>query len=284
VGGEEGLVSMKLLHGIKNPTYFWGVETRGFAYGKTVIMDPGTDKSLLGVIDSGTTLLIIPTVMFDNFIHEMASKFHKDKDVDMVCVRQIDTGKLDHCYFNNTRCKDMFKVHGSKFEDISIVFGNFWFSISPETYFRDGNNHVDATNNTVPCCSLAIRRHKDDYEITRKMRFLVGNTFLKNFYSVYDYDMQEVRLGVNIHSKGKAKIRRYKDGESWSRDKGYSYIETYYKNHLRSLNTDWLRRVAVDLEVEPKVGNLNGDLPHESENFKVDMMKTIDTDWKPNEE
>ena len=39
-----------------------------------------------------------------------------------------------------------------------------------------------------------------------EQRFLIGNVFLKNFYSVYDYDSQSVRLGVNIHSEKFAKI------------------------------------------------------------------------------
>jgi len=39
--------------------------------------------------------------------------------------------------------------------------------------------------------------------------FLMGNTFLKNFVSVYDYDQQSVSLGVNIHSKNLAKAYKY---------------------------------------------------------------------------
>jgi len=37
----------------------------------------------------------------------------------------------------------------------------------------------------------------------------MGNTFLKNFVSVYDYDQQSVSLGVNIHSKNLAKAYKY---------------------------------------------------------------------------
>lgn len=36
--------------------------------------------------------------------------------------------------------------------------------------------------------------------------FLLGDTFLRNFYSVFDYDNQEVGLAVNISSKEWAKI------------------------------------------------------------------------------
>ena len=104
VGGEQGLVSMKLAGGRLNPTSFWGVKARGFAYGKTVLMDPGTESPLLGVIDSGSTLLILPTVLFENMVHIMAEKFHHDPLVDLVCVRARDTLRIESCYFNNTKC------------------------------------------------------------------------------------------------------------------------------------------------------------------------------------
>jgi hypothetical protein len=44
-------------------------------------------------------------------------------------------------------------------------------------------------------------------------RYLMGNTFLKNYLSVYDYDQQAVKLGVNIHSENLAKAYRY--DEKW---------------------------------------------------------------------
>lgn len=44
-------------------------------------------------------------------------------------------------------------------------------------------------------------------------KFLMGNTFLKNFVSVYDYDQQSVRLGVSLHSADYAKAYRYSKEE-----------------------------------------------------------------------
>lgn len=38
----------------------------------------------------------------------------------------------------------------------------------------------------------------------------MGNTFLKNFVSVYDFDQQQVRLGVNVHSEKLAKAYPFK--------------------------------------------------------------------------
>ena len=33
--------------------------------------------------------------------------------------------------------------------------------------------------------------------------YLVGGLFLQHFYSVYDFDKDEISLGINKHSEGK---------------------------------------------------------------------------------
>ena len=40
VGGEEGLVNLPMANEKINPTYFWGVNGWGMAYGETVVMNP----------------------------------------------------------------------------------------------------------------------------------------------------------------------------------------------------------------------------------------------------
>mmetsp|Transcript_1795 Transcript_1795/g.2348 ORF Transcript_1795/g.2348 Transcript_1795/m.2348 type:complete len:350 (+) Transcript_1795:1196-2245(+) len=252
VGGEEGLVSMPLVQGSKNPTDFWGVRTRGFAYGKTILMDPSSDDYLLGVVDSGTTLVIVPTVVYENLIHTMAEKFKHNKGIDMVCSRDIASNKIDHCYFNNTKCSGLMEKHADDFDDLKFVFGNFEFTLKPPTLFRDSKNNVEKTGKRVPCCSLGIRHHKDDIENPKRMRFLIGNIFLKNFYSVYDYDTQEVRLGVNTHSEGMASIRPFRDGKSWT--EGYQHIPKYFKTHLKKAEDDWKARETHDADNEEKSG------------------------------
>ena len=88
---------------------------------------------------------------------------------------------------------------------------------------------------------MGFRHHKDDYENPKRARFLVGNVFLKNFYSVYDYDQQEVRLGVNIHSKGLATIRKYKRGHTWSPAQGYKQLDFYNRRVLKKEEDDWMK-------------------------------------------
>lgn len=61
VGGEKGLKNIPMASEKVNPTHFWGVPGWGFAYGEQVLMDPAsTIKPLNSVIDSGTTLILIP--------------------------------------------------------------------------------------------------------------------------------------------------------------------------------------------------------------------------------
>lgn len=61
VGGAEGLYNCPLASLKVNPHHFWGIEGWGFAYGDKVIMDPSQYvQPINSVIDSGTTLVIVP--------------------------------------------------------------------------------------------------------------------------------------------------------------------------------------------------------------------------------
>lgn len=48
------------------------------------------------------------------------------------------------------------------------------------------------------------------------MLFLVGDVFLRNFYSVFDFEKDQLALGIDVHSKGKVKM--YKPGQKASFD------------------------------------------------------------------
>lgn len=113
---------MDLMRGKFNPTYFWGVKVRGFAYGKSVLHEPETENPILGVIDSGTTLAIIPTMVMENLATALAERFRNEEEIDLVCVRDknIASGFIENCYFNNTSCGDLFSKHGEMFEDFKF--------------------------------------------------------------------------------------------------------------------------------------------------------------------
>lgn len=52
--------------------------------------------------------------------------------------------------------------------------------------------------------------HKCRLPGKNKNLFLIGDAFLKHFYSVYDFDRDTLSLGVNMHSKNK--VSMYKPG------------------------------------------------------------------------
>lgn len=41
--------------------------------------------------------------------------------------------------------------------------------------------------------------------------YLVGDVFLRHFYSVYDFDKNQIAIGINTHSEGRVAL--YKPGE-----------------------------------------------------------------------
>ena len=104
--------------------------------------------------------------------------------------------------------------------------------------------------------------------------------FLKNFYSIYDYDQQEVRLGVNIHSKDVASIRPYREGD-WVE---YEELTHHQKTELPHKKDLYEWRTGLDRGLEKKIGATNGDLPQEQESYKTSQRDTIESDWKPNED
>ena len=198
---------MELLKGQLNPTMYWGVNGRGFKYGNQMLMDPEEEDPILAVIDSGTTLMILPQVIFDKTVNEIAKKMKDDHEVNMICTRAADVNDIEVCYFNNTSCDKIYK----KLDPIKFVFDQSVFELNSRGYLKDDINHVEETDKDVNACVIDMRSGKDkDHPEDR--RFLMGNTFLKNYYSVYDYDWQHVRLGVNVHSKSIAKAKMYQKG------------------------------------------------------------------------
>lgn len=77
---------------------------------------------------------------------------------------------------------------------------DYVFEINPEQYLYKSDEGK---------CYFVI--HKCKLPGKNANLFLIGDAFLKHFYSVYDFDKDQVSLGVNIHSKGK--VSMYKPGD-----------------------------------------------------------------------
>lgn len=221
VDGADGLFNMPLASRELNPTNYWGVEGQGFLYGNTMVYDPETEPPLLAVIDSGTTLCVIPYHIYDGLMMGIAKKLKHDKAVDFVCTREEGSEDLGPCYFNNTRCLDV----TSKLEPMKFIFGGIVYEIKIDAFLKDVNNDGQMDKAPPPPqpgekyeggCMFELRPAKDRQgaeDEQQEHKFLMGNTFLKNFVSVYDMDQQSVKLGVSVHSQHYAKAYKYNKEE-----------------------------------------------------------------------
>jgi len=77
---------------------------------------------------------------------------------------------------------------------------DYVFEINPQQYLYKSNHNK---------CYFVI--HKCRLPGKNKNLFLVGDAFLKHFYSVYDFDSDTVSLGINKHSENK--VSMYKPGD-----------------------------------------------------------------------
>ena len=83
-----------------------------------------------------------------------------------------------------------------KLKPIAFQLSDYIFQLNPEEYLQEARKDA---------CFFVI--HKTDTAETEESNiFLIGDLFLKHFYSVYDFDKDEVSLGINTHSKDKVQM------------------------------------------------------------------------------
>lgn len=185
VGGAKGLKTFK---NFENWLGTWALEGQGMYYGADPLQVPGEDVSYPAIIDTGSTRLSIPPDQFMKVQKAWKEAVPQIKCSEGGAYCQVN----DHC---NT-----FK---DKLKPIGLQMSDYVFEINPDQYLLESTS----------------KKHKKCYFIIKKCRlpgknknlFLVGDTFLKHFYSVYDFDKDTVSLGINQHSQGK--VSMFKPGE-----------------------------------------------------------------------
>ena len=87
-----------------------------------------------------------------------------------------------------------------KLKPVGFQLSDFVFELQPELYLYKAS----ATQ-----CYFVV--HKCKLPGKNANLFLVGDVFLRHFYSVYDFDNDQIGLGINTHSEGRVAL--YKPGE-----------------------------------------------------------------------
>jgi hypothetical protein len=153
-------------------------------YGEKPMQKPGEDTSYPAIIDTGSSQLSIPPDVFEKIRSEWAT-----------ALPNLD------CSSDQTFChvKQSCEEVAPKLKPVGFQMSDYVFEINPEQYLYKSNHSK---------CYFVI--HKCRLPGKNKNLFLIGDAFLKHFYSVYDFDGDTLSLGVNKHSEGK--VSMYKPG------------------------------------------------------------------------
>ncbi|ORY73899.1 aspartic peptidase domain-containing protein, partial [Protomyces lactucae-debilis] len=138
----------------------WEAKLDGISVGAMKITIPAVAT---GIIDTGTTLLIAPS--------PVATGIHA-----AIPDAQTDT-------------QGTFAVPCDTALHISLVFGGQAFPIGPKDYI---GHTIEGVNSVRPLCLSKI----SGQTIKGPNTLLVGDVFLKNVYSVYDFDKNEIGFGA----------------------------------------------------------------------------------------
>lgn len=182
VGGAAGLKTFK---NYENWLGTWALEGQGMYYGATPMQKPGEDTAYPAIIDTGSSQLSIPPDVFEKIRMEWAK-----------ALPNLD------CESDATFCHvpESCESISQKIKPVGFQMSDYVFEINPAQYLYKANDNK---------CFFVI--HKCRLPGKNKDLFLIGDAFLRHFYSVYDFDMDQISLGVNVHSQGQ--VSMYKPGE-----------------------------------------------------------------------
>ena len=138
----------------------------------------GTDFEYPAIIDSGSSQLSVPPKVMKKIRAEW--KKVAGDEMQELKVSTAFKGKCDKWI--------------NKLKPIAIQMNGMVYEIPASAYLWESQ---------TKCYTIV---HKCNLPPRLQNLFLVGDTFLNHFYSVYNFDKDTVGLGVNIHSKGKAFI------------------------------------------------------------------------------
>ena len=182
VGGASGLKTFK---NYPNWLGTWALEGQGMYYGATPMQKPGEDTSYPAIIDTGSSQLSIPPDVFEKIRTEWSKSIP-----DLDC-----TSDPTFCHAKQN-CDTLAK----NLKPVGFQMSDYVFEINPQQYLYKANENK---------CYFVI--HQCKLPGKNKNLYLIGDAFLRHFYSVYDFDQDQIALGINTHSQGL--VSMYKPGE-----------------------------------------------------------------------
>lgn len=163
---------MRYFANFKNVLNTWAVEARGLSYNKGQMR---TDFSYPAIIDTGSSQIAIPPAVFEQLKSEWAK-----------AEPRLNCHGHDVFCYVDTSCAEL----NGKLKPVAFRLENTMFEIPPEEYLF--------VSSPEKCF---IKLHKCNLPPEQQNIFLMGDLLLKHFYSSYDFDKDQIGLGLNTHSK-----------------------------------------------------------------------------------
>jgi len=216
VGGSEGLKTFK---SFPNWLGTWALEGQGMTYGSRAMQKPGEDISYPAIIDTGSSQLSIPPDVFEKISAEWAT-----------ALPELDC-KTDKTFCHVAKpCEEV----APKVKPVGFQMSDYVFEINPEQYLYKSDDEK---------CFFVI--HKCRLPGKNKDLFLIGDAFLRHFYSVYDFEKDQVSLGVNVHSKGKVSMYKPGDRDGKAAEKAQALAQARPENNDFALE-DLVQELATE--------------------------------------
>jgi len=128
------------------------------------------------IVDTGTSLLYMLTsdyAYFETMVEAASPDFN------------CNSAFYDYCYSNVNTCD----AYYANLQNLTIFLNGNEYTITPQGYTLS-NGDLDGHK-----CAIAISAMDDSQGL-----YILGDTFLRNFVSTYDYKKKAVRLAVNINA------------------------------------------------------------------------------------
>lgn len=148
---------------------WWALDFKEIGYKDYVIQTYNPSDNAIAVVDTGTSLAAIPQDIHD----ELSKRWKSEVGMNIFYCQ-------DGLCFSGEDCEST----GKSMSPINMVIGEYQFMINPKGYLIDG---ADIEASLAGICLVALMPHPPNIFGGFTM-FLLGDTFLRNFYSVYDYD------------------------------------------------------------------------------------------------
>ena len=173
IGGvpDDAIVGKTYTHDlIQRYKSWWTVNLCGLYYGDNSIKQ---SRIRYAILDTGTSLMYFGRSDYEVFKTHM-----------MKIAPEIDCSGI-YCKSTKYTCDHYLPL----MNDITIVLGNTYYTITPDGYTFSGDNKKKFK------CTVAIS-YNDDHQGL----FILGDTFLRNFVSTFNFKESTIQLGVNINA------------------------------------------------------------------------------------